>query len=71
MKKTYLFMTLHIPVTYDETKMTEEQAKDVVQQKVQEAVDHAIEGRNIAPDGTYLDCSGPKLVETEEHNEKE
>jgi hypothetical protein len=63
MKRTILHLSLLIPVTYDDTKMSEKAAFDAVEKVATEAVTRAIDGRNIGPDGTYLDHRGPQLVD--------
>ena len=62
MKTAHLFFTVSIPVTYDETRLTEEQALDATQRAAEAAIARACDGRSLDTTGKYLDCDGPRLV---------
>lgn len=66
MKRTFLYMTVNIPITYDESKITEEQAQDTAEKMAREALTRALEGRHFDTDGRYQDATGPKLVAAQE-----
>lgn len=62
MKRTFLSMSVHIPITYDDTRMSEETAIDVAEKMASEVLTRTFEGRHFDTDGRYQDCAGPSLV---------
>lgn len=62
MKRTYLSMSVHIPITYDDTRMSENTAIDVAEKMASEVLTRAFDGRHFDTDGRYQDCAGPSLA---------
>lgn len=62
MKKTFLYMTVNIPITYDDSRITEKQAQDTAEKIAREALTRSLDGRHFDTDGRYQDATGPKLI---------
>ena len=64
MKKTTLIFTTAIPVSYDETRMTEAEALTATERVgVRRPWRARFDGRQLDTTGRYLDCRGPQRVE--------
>jgi hypothetical protein len=69
MKTISVYYSVHVPITYDETRHTAAQAEEAALKAIHAAVEQAIVDRKIGLDGKHTDTTGPHLVKTEENED--